>query len=63
MNERILVILNKNESAQNVNLSIPEVYNIRRATDLITNETLNVANNIVSININGIGYRILKLEK
>ena len=63
MNERILVILNKNESAQNVNLSIPEVYNIRRATDLITNETLNVANNNVSININGIGYRILKLEK
>jgi len=63
MNERILIILNKSENDQTIKLSLPEIYKINRATNLVTDESFGIPQNTFSQNISGIGYKILKLEK
>jgi cyclomaltodextrinase len=62
MNERILVILNKYEKRQEVDLAVPSFYNINRAKNLITNEFVLVKENKLIYTINGISCLILKLE-
>ncbi|MBK9097060.1 MAG: alpha-glucosidase C-terminal domain-containing protein [bacterium] len=62
MNERILVILNKSEKEQQVNFTLPSVYNIKTAVDIISNDTMPVNENLLSLKITAIGYRILKLN-
>ena len=62
MNERILVILNKDSKPHEVKLNIPSFYNIRRAENLITNTYFQVNDNNISIMVNGISYFILKLN-
>jgi glycosidase len=62
MNERILVILNKSENEQFIDLNLPEIYNLSTATDLFTGDTYKINENIISFNLKGIGFRILKLN-
>lgn len=63
MNERILVILNKSEKEQMINLSLPTIYNLRTATDLINGDVLQINENVITLTINSISFRILKLGK
>jgi glycosidase len=63
MNERILVILNKSEKEQMINLSLPTIYNLRTATDLINGDVLQINENVITLTINSISFRILKLSK
>ena len=62
MNERILVVINKSEMEQNVDLALPAIYSVRGASELITGESLQVKENVIKINIGGISYLILKLN-
>jgi len=62
MNERILVILNKSENEQLINLNLPEIYNLSTATDLFTDDTFRINENIISFNVKGIDFRILRLN-
>jgi cyclomaltodextrinase / maltogenic alpha-amylase / neopullulanase len=62
MNERILVILNKSEMEQIAELTLPVIYSVREAVDLISGESLQVKNNVIKINISGISYLIMKLK-
>jgi len=62
MNERILVILNKSEKEQMLNLSLPMIYNLRTATDLITGENVRITENVFTSNTKGIGFRIMRLN-
>ena len=62
MNERILVILNKSEKEQQVHLTLPSIYNLKQASDIIDGGTFPVSENLLSLKISGIGYRILKLN-
>ena len=62
MNERILIILNKDEKQHEVNLNLPSFYNIKRATNLITKEFVQVKENKIKSTLNGTGYLILKLD-
>ena len=62
MNERILVILNKSEKEQQVSLTLPSIYKIRMAEDLISGDPVQIIDNLVSLNVKGIGYRIIKLN-
>ncbi len=62
MNERILVVLNKNKNSQNIELQLPAVYTIKSATDLITKENINAVNGKLNVIVKGTGYRIMKLE-
>lgn len=63
MNERVLIVLNKNPQEQEVSLALPTCYNVTSIKDLLTGQSLPVSDNKAVININGIGYRIFKLEK
>lgn len=62
MNERILVVLNKNKNSQNIELQLPAVYTIKSATDLINAEKINAVNGKLSVSVKGVGYRILRLN-
>jgi len=62
MNERILVVLNKGENEQMINLNLPEFYNLRTATDLVGNNTFGINKNTIALKVKGIGFKILKLN-
>jgi len=62
MNERILVVLNKSEKEQQIILTLPSIYNIRMAKDLISGDPVQINDNLVLLNVKGIGYRIIKLN-
>lgn len=62
MNERILVVLNKNKNSQNIDLQLPAVYTMKSATDLINAEKINAVNGKLSVSVKGVGYRILRLS-
>jgi glycosidase len=62
MNERILVVINKSEMEQIVDLTLPPIYSVRGANELITGESLQVKDNVIKINISGIRCLILKLN-
>jgi glycosidase len=62
MNERILVILNKSEKEQQIYLTIPSIYYSNIATDISSGEIIPISEHSISLNIIGIGYRILKLN-
>jgi hypothetical protein len=62
MNEMILVIVNKSSNEQNVSYSLPVMYKLSKATDLLGIKNLSILNNRIETDINGLGYLILKLE-
>jgi hypothetical protein len=63
MNERILIILNKSEKEEIVNLELPEFYNLKEAKDLASSKEFEVKDNKISLDVNGLGYLIMKLDK
>jgi glycosidase len=62
MNERVLVILNKSEKEQMINLILPAIYNLNSATDLITGDRFQINDGAITLGVTGITFRILKLE-
>ncbi len=61
LNERILVVLNKNKRTKNIIISLPGYYKGNRIKDLISNDKITVYNHKVKIRVLGIGYRFFKL--
>ncbi len=62
LNERLLVVLNKSEMPKFMNFDPPEVYNVSKVTNLITNETIELTNGEAGITIPAIGWRVFKLQ-
>jgi len=62
MNERILVLLNKNENEQKVELQLPDFYKINFVSDTINGEKININNRKLEITVKGIGFRFLLLN-
>ncbi len=62
MNERILVVLNKNENEQKVKLQLPNIYKINSVSDLVGGENIKVNNGKLEITVKGVGFRFLLLE-
>lgn len=63
MNERILVVVNKNSNRQKVEFTLPGFYKHNKATDLVGGKQFEVNNNKILLEVSGIKYLILKLEK
>ncbi|MEO8233481.1 MAG: alpha-amylase family glycosyl hydrolase [Ignavibacteriota bacterium] len=63
MSERILTIVNKNSNQQKVELTLPGIYKVSRAHDLVSGKEFGLEDNKLSFNIDGMSYLILKLEK
>jgi len=59
-NERILVILNKSDKEESVNLVLPEIYKANKLTDLIDGSEINVQNNSVNIVLSGKSFKMVK---
>ncbi len=62
MNERILVILNKNESEQNIAIEIPSIYKITKADDLFSGDQYEIKNNSFETKVKGTSFLILNLK-
>ena len=63
MNERILTVVNKKNNAQNLEFTLPAMYKVSKAKDLISGKDSEVKNHKLSLDVNGIGYLVIKLEK
>ncbi|MBK7629269.1 MAG: alpha-glucosidase C-terminal domain-containing protein [Ignavibacteriales bacterium] len=63
MNERILTIINKNSNQQKVELTLPVMYKVNKAKDLVSGKDLVVKNNQILLTSDGTKYLILELEK
>ena len=59
--ERALVVLNRADEAQNVNLQIPDIYSVKKAINLITNESFNIEGNKLQVKLDKRGWMMMKL--
>jgi glycosidase len=62
MNERVMVVINKNTEKEEVNLDLPVYYGVTKLVDLLSGENIDVINNKPIISVKGVGYRFIKLE-
>lgn len=62
MNERLLVALNKNEEDETITVTLPSVYKINNAFDVLEEKEYKAENDKLTLSINAIGWKVLKLE-
>lgn len=62
MNERVLVILNKNEKELSFSIKIPEIYKAKKIVNLFNKQDYEVKNNIFESKIKGNSFLILNLN-
>jgi hypothetical protein len=62
LNERIVVALNKSDRLHKINLSFPEVYNLTKSDDLLSEDKAEIKNNTLRINIPPLDYMFFKGE-
>jgi cyclomaltodextrinase / maltogenic alpha-amylase / neopullulanase len=62
LNERIVVALNKSDRLHKINLSFPEVYNLTKSDDLLSEDKAEIKNNTLRINIPPLDYMFLKVN-
>jgi cyclomaltodextrinase len=62
MNERILTIVNKKSNDQNLDFTLPAMYGITKAKDLVSGKEFEVKKNKLAINVDRIKCFILKLD-
>jgi len=62
LNERILVVLNKSKNVEKLNITLPGIYNLQKAIDVISKKEFRITDNKLSVDINGMTYLVLKLE-
>jgi len=62
MNERILTVINKNSNEKKLEFTIPGMYKVSKAKDLVTGKEFEIKNNRVTFDVSGVGYLIVKVE-
>ena len=62
MSQRILIVINKSEDPQSVELNIPELYGIKSITNLVNNESIGVDNSKLNIKIDGTSWQMFELK-
>ncbi len=62
MNERILTLINKNPDQQKLELTLPNMYKIKIAKDLVSGKEVEVKDNKIVLDVDGTKYEILILE-
>ncbi|MBI1939364.1 MAG: alpha-glucosidase C-terminal domain-containing protein [Ignavibacteriales bacterium] len=61
-NERILIVMNKNEAKQSVELLLPQIYNCKSVTDLMNGEELKVESGKLKAVVEGVGYKFFMIK-
>jgi glycosidase len=62
MNERVLVVLNKSEEKQKVQLNIPPMYKLSEAVDLANGNAYEIIDNQLILGVPAIGWQLFKLN-
>jgi glycosidase len=62
MNERMLVVLNKSDNKQMIDLNIPRIYDVKDAKDLSSGKLQKISDDKLSITIPAIGWRMFVLN-
>ncbi len=62
MNERLLVILNKNKDSKLVPLELPQQFSAKTLTDIIDGRTISLEQNRFIANVGGMDWLIMKVE-
>lgn len=62
MNQRILVVINKDEQPQKVELSVPEVYGVKLITDLVTEEKIELNHSLLDLQVDGISWKMFLMQ-
>ena len=62
MNERVLVVLNKSEVTQNIQLSTPRMYNLTEAVDLSDGNSYSIINDELNLDVPAIAWQLFKLN-
>jgi glycosidase len=63
MNERILTVVNKNSKEQNLEFTLPAMYKVNRAKDLVRGKEFEIKDNKLLGSVGGNKYLILMLNK
>ena len=62
LNERILVIINKSDSTQEIEIDIPSFYKVKKITNLISDECIDLTDNGLKLKVDRISYQIFELQ-
>jgi len=62
LNERLLIVLNKSNETQRVDLTIPYNYNAVLLTDLANEQKIHLERDAVSVVVNAVGWKVYKIE-
>ncbi len=62
MNERLLVILNKNENETTVDLQLPNAYTTKELVDVVSGEKVSVKDHKVAVSIPAVNWRIFEIH-
>ena len=62
MNERVLVIVNKNPNEQRLELSLPTIYKVKKAKEIISSKVVEILNYKLITNVAGLRANIFLLE-
>lgn len=61
-NERLLIVLNKSDSAQTVDLTLPNAYECQSLTDINSGEAFDVKGRHARVPVEGIGWRVVRVD-
>lgn len=62
MNERLLVVLNKNDKKKSVSLQLPQQFSVSSATSLGDGQNVPIDNNVLNINVDEMNWIIMRIE-
>ncbi|MFA6540427.1 MAG: alpha-amylase family glycosyl hydrolase [Bacteroidota bacterium] len=62
MNERLLVVLNKNSGTEHVPITLPGIYSTNTLVDAVTGEKISVNNHAASVTVPGVQWRIFTIH-
>lgn len=63
LNQRVLIVLNKNSESKTVNLKLPALFAAVQAADLEGGETISVTDNSIPVTIPGYSWKMFELNK
>jgi glycosidase len=62
MNERILTVINKNPNQHKLEFTLPAIYKVRKAKDLVSGKEFEVKNDKLLISVDGTKYLIMAIK-
>ncbi|MCX6150256.1 MAG: alpha-amylase family glycosyl hydrolase [Ignavibacteriales bacterium] len=62
MNEKLIVVLNKDQKEQTTELRIPSVYKSQKLIDVLNNDSIEIKNNTATLVLPAFGWKVYRIE-